>query len=157
MHHCFILLISMVSFHASYSGGCSSYEPRPRSKSKFPLLSPKQFIWLLSSENTGFSMTCSVSWYRLYSRDPQSDTIWYNLPWSYYINLCTNIPPKVTCVCWIIWLTVNTGFRSVVCIMSISGVGSVIRTLIVCATFTWIMINTQIYWLTFWYVYILLP
>ena len=51
-------------------------------------------------------------------------------------------------------MTVNTGFRSVVCIMSISGVGSVIGTLIVCATFTWIMINTQIYWLTFWYVYI---
>ena len=60
----------------------------------------------------------------------------YLFPSSYHIDFCNYIPPKVTCVCWIIWLTVNTGFRSVVCIMSISGVGSVIRTLIVCATFT---------------------
>ena len=147
MHHCFILLISMVSFHASYSGGGSSYEPRSRSKSKFPLLSTKQFIGLLFSKNTVLSMTCSVNWYRLYSRNPQSYTYLINLPGSYHIDLCNNIPPKVTCVCWIIWLTVNTGLRSVVCIMPISGVGSVIRTLIVCATFTWIMINIQIYWL----------
>ena len=142
MHHCFILLISMVSFHASYSGGGSSYEPRSRSKSKFPLLSTKQFIGLLFSKNTGFSMTCSVYWYRLYSRNPPK--LYLFDIWSYHINLCNNIPPKVTCVCWIIWLTVNTGLRSVVCIMPISGVGSVIRTLIVCATFTWIMMNIQI-------------
>ena len=141
MHHCFILLISMVSFHASYSGGCSSYEPSTRSKSKFALLSPKQFIRLLSSKYTGFAMTCSVSWYRL---DCVSAPTLYLFSWSYYINLYNNIPSKVTCVCRITWLTVNTGFRSVVCIMSISGVSSVIWPLIVCATFTWIIMNIEI-------------
>ena len=143
MHHCFILLISMVSFHASYSGGCSSYEPSTRSKSKFALLSPKQFIRLLSSKYTGFTMTCSVSWYRLDC--VSAPTLYLLYPsWSYYINLYNNIPSKVTCVCRITWLTVNTGFRSVVCIMSISGVSSVIWPLIVCATFTWIIMNIEI-------------
>ena len=136
MHHCFILLISMVSFHASNSGDGSSYEPRSRSKSKSPLLSTKQFIGLLFSKNTSFSMTCSVNLYRLCSRNPPKLYLFDILPWRYHISLCNNIPPKVTCVCWIIWLTVNAGFRSVVCIMSISGVGSVIGTLIVCVTFT---------------------